>query len=637
MKSNTKPNSLGRKKILALAIPLLMAAQVQGVEFNYGEIEGSFDTQVSLGSSWRVENQDSNLLVNRDGTTANADDGNKNYEKGDAFSQIFKASHDLQFSYKNFGGFVRGKYWYDSALANNKVAHGHGPTATNSGVAGAPVSYDGADTTLDDSDFNDLSKAQGATLLDAFVYGEFELGDMPLDIRLGKQVVSWGESTFIRGGINAINPVDVSAFRRPGAEIKEGLLPVNMLYANIGLTDNLSMETFYQLEFQETVIDACGTFFSTSDFAAESCDSVIIAGGVFNVARNEDGLRKPKDDGQFGMAFRYISEELGDTEFGVYFMNIHSRLPIVNGVYHSLTPAMEAGMNQAVLDSTYGAAGVTQAVVEADVFANGAASAHYGTYVTALTNAGGFLAGQRAAGAGYFVTYPEDQQIAGLSFATNVGSLALSGEVSFHPDTPIQINGPMQIQALVSGVSASPATEIRNLDIAPGELVEGTREFDVTQVQMTAIKFFDQVAGASRITLIGEAGYTYISSFDEGSDAIKFGRSDIFGTPGAANSEDDGFVTTNSWGYRGRLVADYPDVFMGVNLRPMLAWSHDVEGYAPQPGGNFIEGQKTLGLSVQASYRETYTANMSYTQFSGGDFSAISDRDFASISVGMQF
>ncbi len=637
MKSNTKPNSLGRKKILALAIPLLMAAQVQGVEFNYGEIEGSFDTQVSLGSSWRVESQDSNLTVNRDGTVANSDDGNKNFKSGDAFSQIFKASHDLQFSYKNFGGFVRGKYWYDSAMANNRVDYGHGPTEVNNGVDGAKLTYDGSDTQLDDSNFNDLSKASGATLLDAFVYGEFEVGDMPLDVRLGKQVVSWGESTFIRGGINAINPVDVSAFRRPGAEIKEGLLPVNMLYANIGLTDNLSMETFYQLEFQETVIDACGTFFSTSDFAAESCDSVIIAGGVFNVARDEDGLRKPKDDGQFGMAFRYISEELGDTEFGVYFMNIHSRLPIVNGVYHSLTPAMEAGMNQAVLDSTYGAAGVTQAVVEADVFANGAASAHYATYVAALTNAGGFLAGQRAAGAGYFVTYPEDLQIAGLSFATNVGSLALSGEVSFHPDTPIQINGPMQIQALVSGVSATPATEIQNLDLAPGELVEGTREFDVSQVQVTAIKFFDQVAGASRVTLIGEAGYTYISSFDEGSDAIKFGRSDIFGTPGAANSEDDGFVTTSSWGYRGRLVADYPDVFMGVNLRPMLAWSHDVEGYAPQPGGNFIEGQKTLGLSVQASYRETYTANMSYTQFSGGDFSAISDRDFASISVGMQF
>ncbi len=195
----------------------------------------------------------------------------------------------------------------------------------------------------------------------------------------------------------------------------------------------------------------------------------------------------------------------------------------------------------------------------------------------------------------------------------------------------------MVIQALVSGVAASPATEIQNLVLGPNELNEGSRNFDISQVQMTAIKFFDQIAGASRVILIGEAGYTFIHGFDEGSDAIKFGRSDIFGTPGSPGNADDGFVTESSWGYRGRLVADYSDVFMGVNLKPMLAWSHDVKGYAPQPGGNFIEGQKTLGLSVQATYRETYSASLAFTQFSGGDYSAISDRDFAAISVGMQF
>jgi len=617
MKSNTIRKALGRKKYLALAIPLLMAAQVQGVEFKMGQIEGTFDSQISMGSSWRIESQDESLIVNADGVVGNSDDGNKNFKSGDAFSQIFKASHDLQFSYNNFGGFVRGKYWYDSAMANNSVDYGHGPTEANNGVDGGNLTYVGADTKLDDSNFNDLSKASGATLLDAFVYGEFEVGDMPLDVRLGKQVVSWGESTFIRGGINAINPVDVSAFRRPGAEIKEGLLPVNMAYANIGLTDNLSMETFYQLEFQETVIEGCGTFFSTNDYAAEGCNSVSIAGGAFSVARDEDGLRKAKDDGQFGMAFRYVSEALGDTEFGIYAMNIHSRAPIINGTNHSLTLADE-GVIQGDAVTLYTNAGGIPGFSSAAAFA-------------------GFKTAEaRAAGASYFVTYPEDLQIAGLSFATNVGTMALSGEFSFHPDTPIQINGPMVIQALVSGVAASPATDIQNLILGPGELNEGSRNFDVSQVQMTAIKFFDQIAGASRVILIGEAGYTFIHGFDEGADAIKFGRSDIFGTPGPGNV-DDGFVTESSWGYRGRLVADYSDVFMGINLKPMLAWSHDVKGYAPQPGGNFVEGQKTLGLSVQATYRETYSASLAFTQFSGGDFSAISDRDFAAISVGMQF
>ncbi len=633
---------LGRKKYLALAIPLLMAAQAQGLQINFGQIEGSFDTQISMGSSWRVESQDQSLLTNPDGDVSNGDDGNKNYRSGDAFSQIFKASHDLQFSYQNFGGFVRGKYWYDSAMANNSVDYGHTPTAElGAGESGTDLNYVNAGSTLDDSNFNDLSKASGATLLDAFVYGEFEVMDMPLDVRLGKQVVSWGESTFIRGGINAINPVDVSAFRRPGAEIKEALLPINMAFANIGLTDNLSMETFYQLGFQESVIEGCGTYFSTNDYASEGCDSVTIRGGAISLARNDDGIRKAKDDGQFGIAFRFMSEALGETELGAYFMNIHSRAPLLNGVNHSLSQDTQDAMEQGTLDAVYSAYEVTQTEIETAVgtaavtgVANDAAMA---IYVDALTTAGGFLASQRAAGASYFAAYPEDLKIAGLSFATNVGSMALSGEISHKVDAPIQINGPMVIQALVLGVEESPSTEIQNLIIGPGEINLGFRAFDITQVQMTAIKFIDQVAGASRMVLIGEAGYTYIDNFDEGSDAIKFGRSDIFGTPGDDNNEDDGFVTERSWGYRARVVADYSDAFMGVNLRPMLAWSHDVKGYSPQPGGNFIEGQQTLGLSVQATYRETYNASLAYTQYMEGDYSPVSDRDFASMSVGIQF
>ena len=44
---------------------------------------------------------------------------------------------------------------------------------------------------------------------------------MPLSIRFGKQVLSWGESLFIQGGNSVINPIDVSAIRAPGAELKK--------------------------------------------------------------------------------------------------------------------------------------------------------------------------------------------------------------------------------------------------------------------------------------------------------------------------------------------------------------------------------------------------------------------------------
>ncbi len=602
----------GRKKYLALAIPLLMAAQAQGVEFNVGQIEGSFDSQISMGSSWRVENQDDGITTSVSGLPSNSDDGDRNYKNGDAFSQIIKGSHDLQFSYQNFGGFVRGKYWYDSALDNNAVEYGHTPTTGTNGVAGAGLDYTNASTTLDDSEFDDLSKAKGATVLDAFVYASFELGEMPLDIRLGRQVVSWGEGTFIRGGVNAINPVDINAFVRPGAEIKEGLLPVNMAFANIGLTENLSMEAFYQLEFQETVVPGCGTYFSTNDTLAPGCNSISAAGGMAIVPRNADGVDKASDDGQFGLAFRYISEALGDTEFGFYAMNIHSRAPVPVG---NTTDMEQADRTQLYIN-------VLTAVL------NGGGSQEY-----AQQQAGGALVLSTAPTANYAIAYPEDQVISGISFATNVGSVALSGEVSHSMDIPVQINGVDSTRTLLGLPTSS--TALTALSQQADIDVDGFRLFDISQAQVTAIKFFDQVAGASRIAVVGEVGYTYIHSFDESDDAIKFGRSDVYGES-LGTSADDGFTTESSWGYRLRVVGDYSDVFGGVNLKPTIAWSDDVKGYS-NPGGNFQEGQQSLGLSVQATYLETYNATIAYTQYMGGDYSIISDRDFASMSIGIQF
>ena len=95
-------------------------------------------------------------------------------------------------------------------------------------------------------------------------------------MRLGRQVVSWGESTFIQGGLNSSNPFDVNALRRPGASLKEGLLPVGMLYVNAGVTENLSIEAFYQYDWEKTQIDGCGTYFSGADFAADGCNFVSV-------------------------------------------------------------------------------------------------------------------------------------------------------------------------------------------------------------------------------------------------------------------------------------------------------------------------------------------------------------------------
>jgi len=658
--------AFGRKKYLAAAIPLIMAAQAQGFEFFMGEMEGSLDSQISMGSSWRTEGQNAGLIKGIDGATTNAqnnNDGDLNYENGDSFSQIFKGSHDLQVSYGNYGAFVRGKYWYDAALED--------------------------DSALDDSNNHDLAKYSGAEVLDAFVYGEFEAFGMPLDVRLGKQVVSWGESTFILGGINQINPIDVSSFRRPGAEIKEGLIPVNMAFASLGLTENLSAEAFYQLGFQETVISSCGTFFATNDYAPEGCGPVETAAG--NINRVSD--REPDSDGQFGIAFRYFSESL-DTEFGFYAMNIHSRVPLVGGTKAELDEmgfltagsataagqtyaaykngtgaAVVAGVNAAAGSTVFNSWGEieTAAATPADP-RNATALALVGEHGSAV--AGGALAGMTTNSEGvsaalgqtginpnYLIEYPEDQQLAGVSFATTLGGIALSGEITHKLDVPFQINSTQLLgavltadatKALVLSQAAPGVPEETALAIpavrdaviaqmdnsfmveaafaADGESLPGFKTFDVTQVQVTAIQLIDQVLGASRFAIVAEAGYTYAHEFDE-DDALKFdGNGDLNDT-----------VTESSWGYRARIIGQYNDVFSGVNLSPVLSWSHDVDGVAPAPGGNFIEDEKVLGFTLNAEYQNMYTAAVSYTQYSGGITNSLVDRDFASISVGMQF
>ena len=250
----TKTKQTWRLAKLPLAVSLAstLAAPAFGVTFNIGEIEGQFDSSLSVGASWSVRGADPDLIGSNnggDGLSQTTDDSRQNFKRGETFSKIFKGIHDLELKYGDTGVFVRGKYWYDFELKDESRLF----------------------KDISDSNRKEGAQASGAQILDAFVYHNYAIADQPGSIRLGKQVVSWGESTFIQNSINSINPVDASAFRRPGAEIKEGLIPVNMFYVAQSLTENLSMEAFYQLEWDQTVVDNCGTFFAQPDIIADGC------------------------------------------------------------------------------------------------------------------------------------------------------------------------------------------------------------------------------------------------------------------------------------------------------------------------------------------------------------------------------
>jgi len=96
-----------------------------------------------------------------------------------------------------------------------------------------------------------------------------------------------------------------------------------------------------------------------------------------------------------------------------------------------------------------------------------------------------------------------------------------------------------------------------------------------------------------------------------------------------------GLPRASSWGYRLRAIADYNNVFAGINFKPNLSFSHDVDGYGPN--GLFNEGSKAVSIGLDAEYQNMYTASLSYTDFFGGDYNTLVDRDFLAFSVGVNF
>src|SRR5690554_2645153 len=588
---------------LPLAVGLAsFSGTAHAVNFNIGAIEGQLDSQMSIGASMSMANPDKRFIhvdtaidgVNQGGqaTARTSDDGRLNYEKGDFFSKIFKGSHDLELRYGNSGAFLRGNYWYDFETKD-----------------GSQRFYD-----IDDSGRHPLQKGAGVKLLDAFVYHNYFIGQNPGNVRLGRQVVSWGEGVFIQNGINSINPIDASAFRRPGAELKEGLLPVEMLYLSQGLTENLTVEAFYLLKWRGTIADNCGTFFSTSDVVGRNCnDRLVFAGvdlphgeqppGTYIARVHKD--KDASDSGQFGVALRWFVPALNNTEFGFFAMNYHARNP-----YYS----NEAGLGAVGGPLTPGYDGVT-----------------FG-------------------GAGYFFEHPEDIRLYGVSFGTDIGGTSVAGELSYRPNMPLQINsGDMSRAALLLAAGQPDNTHrFGPGEMAAGDYIQGYERKEFWQGSVSAVHFIDRILGASRLSLIGEVGFNYISGIGSGNGETKFGRDSLFGqspfadgtcssqgtTPKADSwCENDGYFTDFSWGYRLRAALDYSNVIAGINLSPNIAWSHDVEGYSP----NFVENAKSISIGLNADYANKYNASISYTNFFDGKYNTLVDRDFAAVSFGVSF
>ena len=630
----------------------LWTGQARAVDLSSGDVEASLDTTISYGVAVRVDKQDKDLIAK-----INDNDGNLNYNRG-IISNAVKLTSDLDIRYQNIGLFIRGTGFFDHENENGE---------------------------RDNTPLNDEAKAlvgKDIDLLDAYVTANMDFDEVSVDVRLGKHVLNWGESTFIQNGINAVNPFDVSKLRVPGAELREALVAVPLVSTVMELPGNFSLEGFYQLDWDKTEIDPAGTYFSTTDYVGPGARRAFLNDPALNMALEGNPIpgaprlgddpdflsvqrgadRNPRDAGQWGVALRYLAEGLNNTEFGVYFMNYHSRLPTVRA-HTGTQQAALAGLGALGMKAQeIGGAlvqGLVPTLVPTLVPKYLAQNLPQQEAVAAATQEAIALATAQAAVAApqlsvpyavdayvrtgnYFIEYPEDIQLYGVSFNTQLGTSgwALQGEYSLRHDVPLQI---LEAELIKSGLT--PFTNCLGWPAdrgGPGACVAaggfpGTAGFDadvpgyilskMSQVQATATKVFGPTLGADGFVFLMEAAMQYVHDLP---------ATPLESTAEANSPTEPTPADSTSFGYRMAARLDYNNVFASTNLFPYVQFQQDLRGNSPQPVGQFLEGRRALTLGLRIDYLSRWEGNVSYTQYAGGK-SELRDRDFASATIKYSF
>ena len=301
----------------ALAVAAASAAlcsPAHAFTFSFGDISGSLDSTLTTGLGVRTRDP-SCAIVTQGASGANApagclsqlsymgDQGDLNYAKGDPFTAYLKGNHELLVKLPEDIKFMaRGNWVRDFAAARTTGSQSYYSSLSPAGTVGS----DG----LTEEARRDMKFK--ARLLDLWVSKSFNLGGQQARLRVGNQVLNWGESLFIGGGINSTNAVDLLRLAQPGTQLKEALLPAPMVSFSTGLGHGLNLETYVQTRWNGNYYWPTGSYWSLLNGLGRGHDAYGYS------------VTNPRKTGQWGAALKYQPEGTS-LNLGLYAMNYHDK------------------------------------------------------------------------------------------------------------------------------------------------------------------------------------------------------------------------------------------------------------------------------------------------------------------------
>ncbi|MEJ2130905.1 MAG: DUF1302 family protein, partial [Gammaproteobacteria bacterium] len=226
-------------------------------DFRAFGVDGLLDLTLSHGLDIRLQDPDRNLIGESNGgdaTSVNSDDGTLNYDKG-IVSNVVETHAQLALSRRWFGLYMNGSAFYDYENAR----------------------HDRKRTPLAASAKEQTSK--NAELRESYVSARFSMKGVPVQIRAGDQIINWGETTFIRDGIDVINPIDLLSVLRPASRPELFRIPQGMVWGVANVTETFSIEAYYQYEWERVDLPPVGTYFSSLDLLGGGSPNFATLGG----------------------------------------------------------------------------------------------------------------------------------------------------------------------------------------------------------------------------------------------------------------------------------------------------------------------------------------------------------------------
>lgn len=363
-----------RLHALAAALALWCGASV-GMEIESADpdLRMRWDNTIRYNLGVRLEGQDPRILASN-----SYDESDAKFGKHDIVTNRIDLLSEFDLSYKRqFGARISGTAWYDHAYDDHKA------TAPAGGV-----------TSYYNDEYNSKVKrylnGPSGELLDAFAWTNFDLGPVPVNVKLGRHAIVWGEGLLI--GAHAISysqaPIDgQKAVASPGIETKEVFLPLNQLSFKAQVTSDLTLAGQYFLEWKETRAPNSGAYLTGAD-TAPNVDRLNIAAGF---AADKVAPVKPGNTGNWGLSAR-LNVAAIDATIGLYYRRFNDYNP-ENGIQFRSFTQLVPGDPATTVPATF-----------------------------------------------RFV-YPQDTKMIGLSFARALGPISFGSEISYRRNAALNTVG----------------------------------------------------------------------------------------------------------------------------------------------------------------------------------------------------